>query len=110
MGGECIMIINVNGLKTLNKFNDSTRKSECEYPWYHDQGVENEIYAYLIRRYEENGRNFFFRASNLPFPYLSGQRKGAALRRICENNQFVERWNTGRIKIWHTKFNNGFNP
>ena len=108
MAGECIMII--NGLKTLNKYNDSTRKSECEYPCYHDQGIDNEIYTYLIRRYEEKGRNFFFRASHLPFPYLSGQRKGAALRRICENNQIVERWNTGQIMVWRTKFNNGFNP
>ena len=99
-----------NGLKTLNKYDDSPHKSECEYPCDHDQEVDNEIYTYLIRRYEEKGRNFFFRAAHLPFPNLSGQRKGAALRRICENNQFVERWNTGKIKIWHTKFIDGFNP
>ena len=100
----------INGLKTLNKHNDSTRKSECEYPYYHDQGVDNEIYTYLIRSYEERGQNFFFRASQLPFPYISGQRKGAALRRICENNQIVERWGTGQRMVWHTKFNNGFSP
>ncbi|UCF13250.1 MAG: hypothetical protein JSW06_03055 [Thermoplasmatales archaeon] len=100
----------INGLKILNKYNGSTRKSECEYPNDHDQGIDNEIYTYLIRRYEEKGRNFFFRASRLPFPYLSGQRKGAALRRICENHQFVERWNTGQIIVWRTKFNNGFAP
>ena len=102
--------MNANGLKTFNKYNDSTRKREYEYPCDHDQGVDNEIYTYLIKRYEKKGRNFFFRAAHLPFPNLSGQRKGAALRRICENNQFVERWNTGKIMVWHTKFNNGFNP
>jgi len=100
----------INGLKTINKFNATNHRSECEYPCFHDQGVDNEIYNYLIGRFEEKGRNFFFRASNLPFPYLSGQRKGAAMRRICENNQFVEIWNTGKIKIWHTKFIDGFNP
>ena len=100
----------VNRLKTLNKYNDSTRKNECEYPYYHDQGVDNEIQTYLIRRYEEKGRNFFFRAAQLPFSLLSAQRKGAALRRICENNQILERWNTGRIMVWRTTFNIGFNP
>jgi hypothetical protein len=100
----------INRLKTLNKYNDSTRTSECEHPCYYDQGVDNEIYIYLIKMYEEKGRNFFFRASNLPFPYISGQRKGVALSRICENIQIVERWNTGQRTVWHTTFNNDFNP
>lgn len=84
-----------NGLKTLNNCNNSTRKRECEYPSYHKQEVDNEIYTYLIENYEKKGRNFFFRASQLLFPDLSGQRMGAALRRICENTQTLERWNKG---------------
>ena len=69
-----------------------------------NQGVDNEIQTYLIRRYEEKGRNFFFRAAQLPFSLLSAQRKGAAVRRICEATQLVEKWNTGRIMVWRTKF------
>jgi hypothetical protein len=35
---------------------------------------------------------------------LSAQRKGAAVRRICEATHDVEKWNTGRIMVWRTNF------
>lgn len=96
----------VNGLKTHNNCKNPSRIKECEYPSHHKQEVDKEIYTYLVENYGKKGRNFFFRASQLPFPDLSGQRKGAALRRICENTQTLEKWNTGQIIVWYTKFMN----
>lgn len=96
-----------NGLKTNEKYNDPTGKTNRIYPVYCDKEVENKISAYLQRRYEEKGRDFFFKASQLPFPSLSAQRIGAALRRIKKDIQIVEKWNTGQIMVWHTKFNSG---
>lgn len=80
------------------------RKNERDYPCVHDQNVDNDIYRFLLKRYENTGQNFFFRAAQLPFSLLTAQRKGAALRRICATTQDLERWNTGRIMVWRTKF------
>ena len=99
-----------NGIETNKNHNNSICKDICKYSFHHDPTIDNEIYVYLMEKYEEKGRDFFFKVSQLPFSYLSGQRKGAALRRISEKFKVVEKWNTGQIIVWHTNFNNGFAP
>ncbi|MBU1940217.1 MAG: hypothetical protein KKC68_00425 [Candidatus Thermoplasmatota archaeon] len=91
-------------MESRDKNGNSFRKNESEYPCFHNQGVDNDIYCFLLGTYEERGRNFFFKAAQLPFALLSAQRKGAAVRRICEATQVMEKWNTGRIMVWRTKF------
>lgn len=90
--------------ESLNKNGNPFRKNEKDYPCFHNQDIDNDIYLFLLNSYEERGRNFFFKAAQLPFSLLSAQRKGAAVRRICEATQVVEKWNTGRIMVWRTKF------
>lgn len=87
-----------------NKNENSIRKNEKDYPFFYNRDIDNDIYRFLLHSYEERGRNFFFKAAQLPFSLLSAQRKGAAVRRICEATHDVEKWNTGRIMVWRTKF------
>lgn len=94
-----------NDIRKIRRLKDYNIRSEYNYPYYHDQKIDYDIFNFLLGKYEEKGQNFFFRVSQLPFPSISGQRVGAALRRISKNNNFVERWNNGKITVWHTKFN-----
>jgi hypothetical protein len=90
--------------ESQNKNENSFLNNEKDYPCFYNKEVDNDIYRFLLHRYEKRGRNFFFKSAQLPFSLLSAQRKGAAVRRICEATHDVEKWNTGRIMVWRTKF------
>lgn len=99
----------MNEIKQEYRYRFLKNENETDYPYHHDQKIDYDIFNYLIGKYEEKGQNFFFRVSQLPFSDMSGQRIGAALKRLSKKNKYIEKWNNGKITVWHTKFNNEIN-